>query len=470
LAVDIDPEQVAATGEAIAVLLTEKGLSRNDAAMLACSWVREADFLRIPLRAGFDFVVGNPPYTRIEQLLPEIKTEYERLYSTFHDRADLYVAFIERSLTLLGRGGVLSFICADRWTKNKCGARLRALVASRFSVRTYIDLHTASPFDSKVNAYPSIFVIGRKRRRKPVQVFSMSTGRPEECLGIREHQRGRTGTVPGVTFAKYPVWFRDGDPWVTSSPKHLSILRLLEDRFPLLEASGQTSVRIGVTTGADGVYIVPSDADIEPDRLLPLVMRGDCERGKVKDAHRSVINTSDGHGTVDLAKCPRLRRYLEPHADRLKKRYVAKKNGAIWYRTIDRVYPELVAKPKLLIPDIARSNAFVYESGRFYPHHNLYFVTSEEWDLEVLGGLLSSRVALFFVWSYTVKMRGGYLRFQAQYLRRIRVPPPEEISRDMRRELKSAFQKRDFAKLDELSRVIYGLDKLPEFDFVETRT
>jgi hypothetical protein len=33
--------------------------------------------------------------------------------------------------------------------------------------------------------------------------------------------------------------------------------------------------------------------------------------------------------------------------------------------------------------------------------------------------LLSSCVALFFVWSYAVKMRGGYLRFQAQYLRRI---------------------------------------------------
>jgi adenine-specific DNA-methyltransferase len=93
---------------------------------------------------------------------------------------------------------------------------------------------------------------------------------------------------------------------------------------------------------------------------------------------------------------------------------VAKKAPANWFRTIDRVYPKLVGTPKLLIPDIAGANEVVFDHGRFHPHHNLYFVTSDHWDLEVLGGLLSSRVALFFVWSYAVKMRGGYLRFQAQ--------------------------------------------------------
>ena len=64
------------------------------------------------------------------------------------------------------------------------------------------------------------------------------------------------------------------------------------------------------------------------------------------------------------------------------------------------------------------------DDGEFYPHHNLYFVTSTVWDLEVLGGLLLSEVANLFVGAYCVKMRGGCYRFQAQYLRRIRVPDP----------------------------------------------
>ncbi len=75
----------------------------------------------------------------------------------------------------------------------------------------------------------------------------------------------------------------------------------------------------------------------------------------------------------------------------------------------------------------------VLDEGGFYPHHNLYFVVSDVWDLEVLGGLLLSDIANLFVGAYCVKMRGGTYRFQAQYLRKIRVPDPESIrARDRR--------------------------------------
>jgi adenine-specific DNA-methyltransferase len=146
-----------------------------------------------------------------------------------------------------------------------------------------------------------------------------------------------------------------------------------------------------------------------------------------------------------------------------------KKNPGSWFRTIDRVYPHLVTMPKLLIPDIAGSNEVVLDEGKYYPHHNLYYVTSSAWDMELLGGLLSSRVALFFVWSYAVKMRGKYLRFQAQYLRRICVPKPESMSKKLQGSMRTAFRERDFEALDALSLKAYALDALPHFDFVDTR-
>jgi hypothetical protein len=128
-----------------------------------------------------------------------------------------------------------------------------------------------------------------------------------------------------------------------------------------------------------------------------------------------------------------------------------------------------VQKPKLLIPDIAGSNEVVLDEGRYHPHHNLYFVTSDRWDLEVLGGLLSSKVALFFVWSYAVKMRGGYLRFQAQYLRRIRLPLPDKVPAKLAEAMREGFRRRDFARVDELALKVYGLRELPSFSFVDTR-
>jgi len=138
--------------------------------------------------------------------------------------------------------------------------------------------------------------------------------------------------------------------------------------------------------------------------------------------------------------------------------------------TIDRVYPEFVKVPKLLIPDIAGSNEVVLDEGSFHPHHNVYFVTSGLWDRRVLGALLSSKVALFFVWSYAVKMRGGYLRFQAQYLRRIRLPAPGDIKPRLAKALAAAFERRDFASIDTLTLEAYGLKALPPFDFVDTRS
>jgi adenine-specific DNA-methyltransferase len=464
---DIDRDHVVATQRALHELLIAHGADRSDADMLVARWIREADFLLAPL-PQFDVVVGNPPYVRIEQLPPQLQAEYRRRYTTLYDRADLYVAFIERGLQLLKQGGVLSFICADRWTLNKYGAPLRQLVTAQFGMRAYVDLHQCSPFESEVVAYPSIFCIGASTGG-PVRLARLATASVHECEAASRALRGLDAEGE-VDVEVHGSWFTGADPWVLGSPDSIKVLRDLEARFPAIEDDGSTRVRIGVATGADLAYIVSADVDVEPDRLVPLVMREDIVAGQVNDAARFVINTfGPGGKLIDLAEYPRLARYFDQFAV-VRNRHVAKKNPKGWFRTIDRVYPELVGTPKLLVPDIAGANEVTYEHGRFHPHHNLYFVTSTTWDLEVLGGLLSSKMALFFVWSYAVKMRGGYLRFQAQYLRRIRVPRPGTLDQALTSAIKAAFRARDFHQLDALAMQAYGLEQLPAFDFVDTRS
>ncbi|MBI2605733.1 MAG: Eco57I restriction-modification methylase domain-containing protein [Deltaproteobacteria bacterium] len=468
-AFDIDPEHVAKTKQTLIDLVGSCGYSAKESAALVNGWVFEGDFLLADLPAHFDVVVGNPPYIRIEQISPQLQAEYRRRYSSLFDRADLYVAFIEKSLSLLAPEGTLSFICADRWILNRYGAPLREKLSNGFRVQTYIDLHTASPFDSEVIAYPSIFVISPGQTEN-VNVFSLKTAAPKECEAVHRALSGRPVSDDAVAFAAYDKWFVGDEPWTLSSPEQLAALRDLESRFQPIEADGNTQVRIGVATGCDKLYIVDNDLPVEKNRLLPLVMRADLDQGKIRDSGKCVINTFEqSGGVVDLAKYPKLRKYFDEHADEIRRRHVAKKNESGWFRTIDRVYPELVDEPKLLIPDIAGSNEVTFDSGKYFPHHNLYFVISKNWDLEVLGGLLSSRVALFFVWSYAVKMRGGYLRFQAQYLRRIRVPRPGDLSKDLPSKIKTAFRKRDFKALDRLALQAYRLKTLPDFDFVDTR-
>lgn len=466
LAFDIEASHVDLTQEAVVGVLLNHGVKRTAAQALAKKWVICADFLLAPQQRRFGFVVGNPPYIRIEQLSPALQEEYRRRYQSIFDRADLYVAFIEHGLNLLAPAGVLSFICADRWILNKYGAPLRRLLSERFSVRCYIDLHKASPFASEVIAYPSIFALSPGTTGR-VHVGALESASSAECAAVLPMIAGGTGS-PGASMSVYESWFEGDEPWVISTPAHLQAIRALESRFEPLEAHAR--VGIGVATGSDKIYIVDEGVDIEPDRLVPLVMRDDIERGRIRNAHRFVINTfGKSGGVVALREYPKLARYLEKHSASVRKRHVSQKNPGSWFRTIDRVYPELVAVPKLLIPDIAGANEVAFDEGHYHPHHNLYFVVSDSWDLEVLGGLLSSKVALFFVWSYAVKMRGGYLRFQAQYIRRIRVPDPRSIPRPLANSIRAAFREREFAKLDALSCEAYGIDSLPNFEFVDTR-
>src|SRR6202042_2516798 len=101
---------------------------------LAAAWVRTGDYLFEASSLEADFVIGNPPYVRLEDIPEETAALYRETFSTMRGRADLYVAFFEAALCQLRTNGVCAFICADRWMRNQYGAELRELVTSAYSV------------------------------------------------------------------------------------------------------------------------------------------------------------------------------------------------------------------------------------------------------------------------------------------------------------------------------------------------
>ncbi len=216
-------------------------------------------------------------------------------------------------------------------------------------------------------------------------------------------------------------------------------------------------VGIGVATGNDSVYITTDTNLVEPSRLLKLALAKDLAGGTMRWSGHYLVNPWNRDGLVDLKTYPKLRAYYEQHVAALKRRHTAEKNVGKWYKTIDRVNHTLTDTHKLYIPDIKNILEPVLDQGETYPHHNLYFIQSDEWDLEVLGGLLMSKVGQFFVESYGVRMRGAYLRFQAQYLRRIRVPAPKTLSKMLSHELKDAFRHRDRPRATQVALDLYGI-------------
>ena len=437
-AVELNGEAYAACRHGVDVLLERAGFPAAARRRLLDAWIVRDDFLTRDFPERFDAVVGNPPYVRLEAIPGGLLAEYRRRYHTFRHRADLYVPFLERGLGLLRPGGRLAVVCADRWMKNRYGGALRRLVAGRFHLAHVADLDGVRAFSKEVTAYPAVTVVANRRGRDTVVASGIGASplKPlaaamRSAAGGRSPGDGRVRVVRDAAAGAAP-WLLDGRP-------ETELLRRLEAEFPTLAEAG-CRVGIGVATGADDVFIGPfADLPVEPDRKLRLATTADLIGGRLRWGGRGVVNPFRADGSlVDLRDFPKLAAHLRRHEPRLAARHVAKRRPDRWYRTIDRIDPRLSATPKLLIPDIKGGAVAALDRGELYPHHNLYFITSDDWPLAALRAALLSGVARLFVSRYSTKMRGGYFRFQAQHLRRIRLPRWGDVSPPVRADLTSA--------------------------------
>lgn len=461
-AYDLQGGQVMAARALCGDLLVAAGVAAATAVEIAETWVQTTDFLLDDIdNRPADVAVGNPPYIRYDDLDIATATAYRAAWSTMRGRGDIFVGFFERCLAMLTRGGRLGFICADRWMRNQYGAPLRELVSSQYTVEHIWSMHDVDAFESQVSAYPAITVIANRPEGPAVvadttEAFGQVQARALVKASLAESFESFEGL--GVKAHRLSHWFEGGSFWPTGSPARLALIELLNEGFgPLHDPETGTKVSIGIATGADKAYVTKDPEIVESDRLLPLSMRRDLMSGEFLWQGNMLVNPWDSDGKlVDLKMYPRMAAYLNGHPD-LRKRFVAKKSPDSWYRTIDKVKTPIIDRPKLLIQDMKTTIHPVLEPGGFYPHHNLYYVVSNSWDMEVLGGLLLSRVAQAFIEAYCVRMRGGTLRFQAQYLKQIRVPDPESLSGEIENALRDAFRRRDVDQATVAACAAYGI-------------
>jgi hypothetical protein len=464
-ATDLIPRNASLSREAAREALTSASVPVGLAEDLAETWIGVGDFLLDPpAERSADFVVGNPPYVRLEALPRERSEAYRFACKTMGGRADVYVGFYEHGLGALREGAALGLICADRWMRNAYGARLRAMVSEEWAVEAVISMTGVDAFEDEVDAYPAITVLRRGSQKEGPLIIEATpkfgASEAREVVNLASERCGAHVDQRGFRGARLNTWFSGPAGWPHGSPDRLGVIADLEERYPALEdAATGTKVGIGVATGADRVFITEDPDLVEPERLLPLALPRDIASGSVQWSGKYLVNPWDAGGLVDLERWPRFAGYLSEHRELLAGRHTAKTGN--WHKTIDRVIEGLAGREKLYLPDFKEAIFPVRDPGLTYPHHNLYWVTSKDWDLRVLGALLLSDVSNVFIEAYSVRMRGGFLRFQAQYLRRIRVPNIAEIDQRTASALAQAFDRRDRKEATRLALPLYGLDNLP---------
>lgn len=389
-----------------------------------------SDFLTTQFNSKFDCVVGNPPYIRHENIDIESKKRYKELFKTFRYRADLYIPFYEKSLSLTKADGVLSFICSNRWLNNQYGKLLRELITERYHLSKVINMEKVSSFDEAVIAYPCITTI---TNNKANTTLCFETNNKE--INFNDIRFNKT---------KSPLSSSWDNLFIDYDLGNNSLRDILSQGF---------EIGIGVATGADKIFIIKKNKpnSIEEKRLIPLIKSKALKGEFIEWDESYVINPFEDGKLCNLENYPQLKKYFLENSEKLQKRYIAKKNPHQWYKTIDKIKEDLTTTPKLLLPDLASSYFLFVDEGRFYPHHNLYYitgVTSE--NLKILSSILMSDFMKSQLSKIGIRMNGGLPRLQSQTLKKLKIPIIDEFDEKDREKLLLGYNMRNFFMINSI--------------------
>lgn len=394
-----------------------------------------ANFLVEENLGYFDCIVGNPPYIRYDSLDIAYRLKLKKLFETFRYRPDLYVTFYEKSLKLLNKNGILSFICSNRWLYNQYGSVLRGFIASKFHISKLVNIEKTSPFVEKVIGYPCISTIINTRGSKTLYYETNSKEVNFSDIIYNEIDSPNDASWQNL-FLNYNIY-------------HKSLKPILDQDF---------EIGIGVATGADKVFIKQGVDlyNIEKDRMIPLIKSNALKGNNISWDNTYVLNPYENGHLCDLNKFPNFKKYLLEHQCVLKKRYIAKKNPDYWYKTIDKIKNDLIRKPKILLPDLSGSEYLFIDEGKFYPHHNVYYITNHDIDrLKILASLLMSDFVKNQLSQVGLRMNDGLPRFQSQALKKLRIPDIDSFESNIKSKLINAYNRKDMIVINyEINRYI----------------
>ncbi len=391
------------------------------------------EFPRIMAQGGFDVVVGNPPYIRI-QTLPRDEADYYRSkYESAHGSFDIYVMFIERGLQLLKPGGRLGFITSGKFLKADYGKGIQHILDRDATIEGIIDLSAQQIF-GEATTYPVILVIqkGHQKRAFPYKYVEQLDA-----------------DSPGLDIATLPEIKVDQDAitkgvWPPAASTGTDFLAKLTEKS---EPLGHLVDKVfqGLRTSDNKVFVVRKVADDPKLRTTRVVSTLDGQPYDLETAalrlwvpgealNRYSIELGNLYVIVPYAisstgyrlltepemqeGMPLTWSYLNGNKARLSQREQGKMNRDGWY---GYVYPKnlhLFSQPKLVTADTAKINSYAADpQGNlwFTSGYGLYLSKDTKESISYLLSLLNSRLmtAVFFRWS--TQFQGGYNRFFTKF-------------------------------------------------------
>lgn len=401
----------------------------------------EDEFPEIMKAGGFDAVIGNPPYIRIQAMKEWAPLEVEFYKSKYQSASkgnyDIYVVFVEKGLSLLNKNGVLGYILPHKFFNAKYGEPVRKIIAEGNHLSKVVHFGDQQVFDGATTYTCLLFL--KKQGTKGIE-FEKVTDLAEWRLS----SKAETGMILNKT--------------VTSAEWNFSVGGAAE----LFEKLSQMSMKLvdvaermaqGIRTSANEVYVLDvvqdygvlinarskhldKDVTIERKAVLPFLQGRDIKPYRVLSSNKVVIVPYRNNGQhvelipeKELAKThPHTLQYLRANKNYLEDREQGRMRTAAWF---GYVYPkniEAMKFPKILVPDIANRSSFALDEAGEYAFTSGYAITlradAKEAPKYILG-ILNSRLLDFFLKKVSTTMRGGFFRYFTQFIEQL---PIREIN------------------------------------------
>jgi type I restriction-modification system DNA methylase subunit len=390
--------------------------------------------------SGFDVIIGNPPYVRIQTMkewAPKEVEFYKKKYiSGSKGNYDIYVLFAEKGLQLLNEKGRMGFILPHKFFQAKYGKGLRKIITDGRNLSHIVHFGDKQVF-SNATTYTCLLFLDKQRKEKFSYVKVHDIGEWQRIdRQLKQSVDNEEAGIP-VNSGLQPSVIEEGIVDSSSlTEKEWNIV--IGPGKELFEKLSNMPVKLGdvakifqgLVTGADGVFKLEKPTNIEKELLRPLLRSAQIEpysyqigSGCMLFPYDIVKNKAVLIPSLKLKqKYPNTWSYLKKHEKTLKERERGKWYHDNWYAFGRSQNLTEMEEPKLIIQVLSLEPRWIYDDKGLYmtgggggPFYGLRPYT-DNMNIKYLLGILNSRLSGYIVSIQSTQMRGGYYRYSKQYL------------------------------------------------------
>ena len=404
---------------------------------------------------GFDVIVGNPPYIRIQKMVaytPQEVDYYSDLcspYSVAHvEYFDKYALFLERYLALTKNQGRVGVIIPHKFMSIVSGNALRKLLTEKPILEEIIHFGAEQVFGRGISNYTCVLIIN-KTECEQVRVEHV------DCL-----EKWRYDNQGDVTI-KHSDKFGE-EPWSFDEDKVQLLFSRVRDESPS-RLDEIANIGVGVQTSADKIYIIQGTPDndnfisvshdekewsIERAILRPCLHRSHFEAFENLKANTWIIfpyeieSVPNGRLRARLlqpdelaSNYPGAWAYLNAHRSVLEDRGIS--GGAAterqWYQYGRSQSLTRFEQPKIVMPVLSLEARYAYDDGNVLftgggngPYYMIKARNNAPVSTLYLLGILNHPLCEAMIRSHTSVFRGGYYSHGKQFIKDLPIPIPSE--------------------------------------------